>query len=357
MKTPSLSLMALIILTCQHLQAEPYLAVRSGLKCMGCHVNPTGGGLRNPFGDSYGRHSLAVDTAATVDSDKAQINDFLRFGSDLRASMISRNIPRQSDEVEFNTDRVSVYIAATLIPERLLLYLDQQFSPSSTNREAWLQYTTQSQQWYAKAGRLFLPYGIRLEDDSAFIRRVSGINFTTPDNGIEFGIEKDSWSAQLAISNGSAGGSETNSGKQLSTRLEYITADWRLGSSINHNNADDDDRSMVNMFAATRFWGVEWLFEFDRIRDKTAGIKTDQEVSFAELNWHVSQGHNLKLTLEGHDPDIDVRENERTRTSIVWEYTPIPYLQLRTGLRVAEGIPQLPNDNIDTLFVNIHSWF
>jgi hypothetical protein len=47
--------------------------------------------------------------------------------------------------------------------------------------------------------------GLRLQDNTAFVQQITGINMTTSDKGVEFGWERGSWDAQLAVSYGTAG--------------------------------------------------------------------------------------------------------------------------------------------------------
>lgn len=62
-------------------------------------------------------------------------------------------------------------------------------------------------------------------------------------------------------------------------------------------------------------------------------------------------------TFEFLDPDTDVDEDEQNRYSLVWEYTPIQYLQLRSGVRVYDGIPQNELQNRRFGFIELHAFF
>ena len=101
--------------------------------------------------------------------------------------------------------------------------------------------------------------GWRLEDDSEFVRQVSGINYNTPDKGIEGGLDIGAASLQLALSNGTAGGNEIDRGKQWSAVGSWVKSAWRIGASANFNDADEDDRTMYGVFAGLKTGPVSWL--------------------------------------------------------------------------------------------------
>lgn len=361
MKRALLAVTLLLATVCGVAQAEPYLAVRAGLKCSACHENPTGGGLRTTLGNVWAQNTLAQRRLDIGDGGPwtGSIGRYLSLGADLRANATYTDVPNSPTEDEFKLDELRVYLQLNAIPDRLQLYIDQRVAPgNSTNLEAYGKLWFGAHKWYLKGGRMYLPYGLRLEDDSAYIRQVPGINFTTPDNGAEIGFEGTSWAAQLAVSNGTAGGPELDQGKQWSLKAERVLSAWRVGASYNFNDSDAGDRRMQNVFAGLRTGPVAWLAEVDYIEDEGFfGGTRHQLLGLAEANWTLRPGQNLKLTVEALDPDTDVSEDEQNRFSLVWEYTPLPYVQLRIGARLYDGIPQNDLQNRKTAFAELHAFF
>ncbi|HEV7605712.1 MAG TPA: hypothetical protein VGO61_00100 [Steroidobacteraceae bacterium] len=342
--------------------AEPYLAAQMGLKCVQCHVNPTGGGMRTVFGNTFAQTQLAAKRiGADEDLWTGQLSKYFSVGGNLRANYnyVDESAPGPSQTNDFEVEEARAYLDFSVIPNRLSVYLDQRFAPgNSTNMEANVRYWIKENAFYVKAGRMYLPFGYRLEDDSAFVRGVSGINMQTPDEGAEIGIEHGSWTAQLALSNGSGGAPEQDHGKQFATRVEFVQSAWRAGASLLFNDTEAGNRSGAGVFGAFRTGPVTLLGEVDYIDDDSIGLDGRKLMaSLAEADWKIRQGHNLKLTFEWFEPNRDVDEDEQTRTSVLYEWSPIQFMQLRGGVRLYDGIPQNDNQNRTQAFLQLHGFF
>ena len=337
--------------------AEPYLAIKAGAKCSSCHVNPTGGGKRNNAGAIYGQTTASARPPALLWTENADSR--FSFGSDLRANAVGTNIPNQDNQLAFELEEALLYAEVKLIKQQLTLYLDQRVAPAgSFNREAYGLFKFGGGDYYVKAGRFFLPFGLRIEDDTAFIRQATGFNFDNPDTGVEFGIDQNKFTANFAISNGTAGFAETDLGKQFSLRASYIENRWRVGGSVNFNDADTANRTVAGIFGGLRTGIVQWLGEVDFIQDDLdVGTDQDQLAVLTEANIGWRKGHNIKLTYEFLDSDLDIDENEQNRISALYEYFPIQFLQLIGGVRLGDGIPQLDSQNTDEVFLQMHLYF
>ena len=169
--------------------AEPYLAVRMGLKCEACHVNPTGGGLRTDFGDVFAQTTLP---AHPIQGDwglwTGEVSKFLRVGGDLRYDATVTQTPGSKTVDQFQMQQTRAYLEAQVIPNRLLFYVDEEVAPGAAqNQEAYGVYWSAAHDWYVKAGQMYLPFGLRFEDQTAFKYDVTGTSMYEPDDGAEFG--------------------------------------------------------------------------------------------------------------------------------------------------------------------------
>ncbi len=343
-------------------RAEPYLAVESGLKCNSCHVNPSGGGKRNVFGTTYARAVLSeriILSDAQSQPWTGEIASWLGVGGNYRGGYTSTEIPGADDSSEWATEKATVQLEIRAVPDLLTIYADQQLAPGdSLNREAFLLATPGNGRYTIKAGQFFLPFGHRLQDDNTFVRQRSGINFNTPDNGIEFGLELPRWSVQAAFSDGTAGAGSSPGKEQTSLSAVYVRPRWRVGASYNVNEDPLGDRKMQAVFAGWRTGPISWLAELDFIQDdQPGGGDVEVYATLIEGNWRIRKGHNLKVAYEFLDPSDLIAEDEEERYSVVWEYSPFQLFQTRIGYRVYNGVPLFPTTNRETFFLELHGYF
>lgn len=357
------------IFLCLQSFAEPYLAFKNNLPCAACHVNPIGGGARNTYGAYYGTNVLPQNGGSPVLFDAGNLSETFRVGANFRANYEQTEFDNDSrtkaaasqDSQGFQTQTGQIYLVLQPKDSRFSLYIDEQVAPGGAlNRETFVLARLMDGSYF-KAGKIMLPYGIRLQDNSAFIRQASGINFNNSDNGVELGLQYTQALINFAVTNGSSGLTNDDKRMQYLLRSEYIGNNWRAGASAIVNDAELGQRTMYNIFGGFNWLGLTFLAEVDQIKDESVshvvGSYETQRVSFFEVNRELFKGLNLKLTTEYLDPDTHIAENQRTRHSLLVEYTPFANIQIRGGVRSGKDIPQRVQGNYSNLFAQVHFYY
>ncbi len=341
--------------------AEPYLAVRAGLACAACHGNRTGGGGRTAYGAGYGAQQLPWKKLYGVESllDGA-ITPRLRLGGDLRGAYTGRLREEAPYIGEYRLSEVNVYATADLLPDRLTLYADERVAPgSATAREVFALVRPGPPGVYVKAGRFFLPFGLRLLDDDAATRRPVGFSFDQSDTGIEVGIEEGGWSGAFAVSNGTAGAPESDNGKQASFVGAYVRPRWRVGLSVSSNDLPGPRRRRAGgLFGGLRLGPVVVLAEADTVQtDEVQLPRVEARAQHAEVDLLLLEGLNLRVWTGRFDPDGDVPGDTLRQAGIGLDWTVLPGLQVRGIFRGRDGPAGLSGSRDDEATLELHVYF
>jgi hypothetical protein len=359
--------LALALLTPDQLLAErePYLAVRTGQKCSACHVNRTGGGMRNDFGVVYAGASLPMTTEGFQFQNRA-LNDFIRMGADFRltASALLSDATARDDapRTALNINRANLYIEAKLLSDKLTLYLDETLAPGgATSREFFALVDIPEIQGYAKVGTFFLPSGLRILDDQEFIRELTGFTMLAADQGVEVGIEPGRWSIQASVTNGSRGATESNDGKQVTGTAAWVGRRFRLGASASRNTQEGLHTDVLGGFGGVTVGNLSLLGEVDYVQGASGeGPDVEELVAYGEGNLLIRQGVNAKVTYGFHDRDVDRPEDERVRARFGLELFPFPYFQVSGFYVLRDDIPEnlaLALPQRDELLLELHLLF
>jgi hypothetical protein len=342
--------------------AEPYLALREGLKCSSCHLNLTGGGKRTRMGAGYGAQDLpwkSIDLAANkIPFYWSFLDDHLSLGGDFRVSNLSTFSENDISANTFQTEKSNLYVQADLIHDFLSFYLDETVAPGGAQtREIVALFRGLPAKGWAKAGKLVLPYGLRIEDDRAFIREVTGFNFSNSDIGAEVGFEPGDWQMMLSLTNGTSGSLDNNKSKEVVGSAGYVRNSFRVGVSGSYNSTSGADRKTGGVWGGIHYGPVVLLGEADLIRDTEGDEEREQIATLAEIDYKLAQGWNLKAAYEYHDPSRDIDENERDRILLGIEAFLTPFLEVQAFYRFNKSIPQNTPQNADDLTLRLHIYF
>jgi hypothetical protein len=372
--------------------AEPYLAVREGFKCSACHVNMTGGGKRTEFVAAHAKELLHYPNffaalAKPADSFNGELlSPYVAIGANLRTSFTSTFQARGDDgdvkndqvfrsrleEIDVDVTDALGYLEVRLIPDWLTFYVDQRFAPQTTTREAWGMLRLP---WniYLKGGKMFLPYGLQLQDDTAFIRGgrngsvTTGFSFEQQQAAFEAGWEPGPVAASFAVSDGAGDDRDvqvTGTVYSLFTEIPYVR-NVLLGGSATRVGPPGTETIVAGFFGGFNLGGFTYLgecdFRYDRDNsDPRTEDRHGRFIHYSEADYLLLGWLNLKLTFDYADDDGDLTQrtdDSENRVSFGLEPFLAKFLQTRLFYRIGNGVRSDPSHNQNQLIAEVHVFF
>ncbi len=356
--------------------AEPRFSADSGLRCGRCHTSPLGGGKRTAYGALYAMSHLSLaggqpraalpsrSPAAPTGSGiltaitTGEVASWFALGADLKLANRTSLDDGAGSGVSnsFDGSGGQLYLELRPWPDRIVIYLDEEISGDGLRtREAWALVRGP---WgaYLRGGRILPPFGLRLRDDAALTRLVSGANFSNPDYGLELGVDLGWGMAAVALTNGSFTTGDTDTLKALWALVEVDLGPGRLGISGAYNPTDQGCRAMAGLHGALALGRLVLQGEADWVATRPAdtGVWSHQLVALVEGHLFITHGLSAVAGYEYHDANLELGQDRRQRVRLGVDIYPVRQVAARLGYVLKHAETIAPSDRADILEVILH---
>jgi hypothetical protein len=160
--------------------ALPRFAALTGAKCQSCHVNPSGGGMRQPFGVQYGRETLPVPTWSEelgLDDFSTRLTEFVSIGADFRTLYFIQQNPDTGTPPQavkatnaFWQMQGNVYMNFRLA-KKVNIYVDKELY---SGFEIFGLLNVLPGNGHIKVGKFVPNFGLKLDDHRAYVKTYTG---------------------------------------------------------------------------------------------------------------------------------------------------------------------------------------
>jgi hypothetical protein len=336
-------------------QAYPQWQFSSGTsRCGQCHYNPAGGGLINGYGrDAAGEELSTWEGDGAFLHGAVELPKWFAMGADFRYAVLSHDVgentgpalayfPMQADaelRIAFN-ESVSLY--GTVGYRGQARGADEPVGaggakPATSSRfisrEHYLMWRPAALGPYVKAGRFFAPFGLRLAEHYAYVRRDVGFNTLEESYGVTLGWVKNSWELHLtgfgpdvvrylgSTERGGAGMLEVRPGENLALGVQGRVA-----------MTDDRYRYIGGVFGKTYFEAAKSLIqtELNLVHSTFPGgsVTTQGFVGYLGITFFPGAGFWITPFAERSQTSIAVRDTATNGGGLQLNWFPYPHLEI-----------------------------
>jgi hypothetical protein len=341
-----------IILTVNE-YALPRFALRMGASCADCHVNPTGGAMRNRGGWHYGLRVLPLVSPYQKDKDLLMddnIGKNIQFGFDYRTQYV---YSQQFGKTSFQKMQGSVYLNAKIL-DSIDVYGNYDFVNSTWQGYAIAHILPNYS--YIKAGTFVPDFGVLLDDHTAYTRGGDlGYLFTTGIRqgliydprfnitGVEVGANISDFGLLTASVGNPVSLSFTDPTYTASIHFNPIIAskvavmfggsysNFRgplIFSSTLHTSVPSDHT--VNMYGGFLGFcvdGFTLIGEYDIAKDYIV-TGTNSSAQMAEASYVIMKGLEAVVRYDRFDPNTSVSNDEVSRLNVGFSFYPYSFIEI-----------------------------
>ncbi|MBI2572123.1 MAG: hypothetical protein HYV63_34365 [Candidatus Schekmanbacteria bacterium] len=340
---------------------------KCSLHCNSCHLNQSGGGLRNSAARYYATargSSFVLPIFTRLEPRRQALGKYFQFGLDLRTAYVKQ----QGRSYRFFPMQADLYLAVMPIRHLTIYYQDGRTPVDIPSRkELFVQLDELPYMSHVKVGRFLPPFGLRYQDHTAFVRGWKGdgqgLGAWDYVEGVEIGTNPvipfldAAYFTDMgneAFGRNPKGYSINLGSKLLHRRLELS---YGAGVSLLAVDADDKDTRMWGVHGALGIWRLAGLVEWNKktVSDDLSGLDFDSKALFGLINVQVHSGVDFFVQYDFWDPDVIVKDDHRHRYSVGTSLHLLESFEWEVRYRFDREGPGREVDN-DTFLFQTHFW-